>query len=84
MLSLSKYKDNLLQLFRIQIEMETALDVSYKGKIYRITVEDLKQKHTRVIGKKTLVSKIEASLCPDCNQLLINTVCMNVNCPSNQ
>lgn len=81
MISLSQFKANLLQLFRLMIDTKMYVDVSYKGKAYRITVEDLHQDVKRTRRKRSLKDRIDAQKCPDCDKLLLNGVCMNRKCP---
>jgi hypothetical protein len=83
MISLSQYKANLLRIFRLQIETDMYVDVSYKGKAYRISVENLKQDVKRTRRRKSLKDQIQAQKCPDCQKLLLNGVCMNSRCPGN-
>jgi hypothetical protein len=84
MLSLSQFKANLLSIARIMVRTGMYVDVSYKGRLYRITMEDLNQElvKRRRPRRESLVNKIEAKKCPECKKLMLNGVCMSSLCPS--
>lgn len=86
MISLSQYKSNLLAIMRIMIQSQDAyMDVVYKGRAYRITVEDLgiEVAQRRRPRKRSLVDKVDTRKCPHCKKLMIQGVCMNSQCVSN-
>lgn len=87
MISLSQFRSELLTLVRIMIRTGMQVDVNYKGRAYRITVEDLHQDVPRTPGgrprKRMKLPPIEAEKCPRCDKLMIAGVCMNTACPSN-
>ena len=87
MISLSQFRNELLPLFRIMIRSSMTVDVNYKGRAYRISVEDLRQDIPRAVGgrprKREKLPPVEAEKCPRCGKLIIAGVCMNSGCPSN-
>ena len=86
MISLSQYKANLLAIMRIMIQSQDAyMDVVYKGRAYRITVEDLGVEvvQRRRPRKRSLADKVDTRKCPHCKKLMIQGVCMNSRCASN-
>ena len=69
-------------LFRVMIETDAYIDVAYKGKLYRLRVEDTgleaprrKRKVKRGQKQKALVQKITSSKCLLCGSLSLNGVC---------
>ena len=85
MISLTAFRQNLLLLARIMATTGMYTDVAYKGKLYRITMEDL---HTPVKLKRRkrtadLSLEIKAERCKECKTIVINGVCMSKKCPSN-
>lgn len=86
MISLYKFRANLSPLFRIMIASDMYVDVNYKGRAYRMHVEDLNQdvKVRRGGRKKTriVIDDIVSDKCPACNKLMIAGACMNSACPS--
>ena len=85
MISLSLFKDNLLAFMRLMIKTpESFIDVVYKGRLYRITVEDLNidMVQRRRSRKRSLVDQVDAKKCPQCKKLMLNNVCMSSICPS--
>jgi hypothetical protein len=61
------------------------VDVVYKGRLYRVSVEDLNQEvvKRRRPRARSLADKIDAKKCPQCKKLMLNNVCMNSLCASN-
>jgi hypothetical protein len=87
MISLSQFRNNLLVLVRIMIKTDMHVDVNYKGRAYRIHIEDLHQDVPRTPGgkprKRKKLPPIEPETCERCGKLMIAGVCMNSGCPSN-
>ena len=86
MISLYKFRNNLLPLFRIMISTGMYVDVNYKGQAYRVTVEDLNMKvKVHRGGRKKMAVVIEdviSDKCPVCEKLMLAGACMNSACPS--
>jgi len=86
MISLNKFRSNLLPLFRIMISSGMYVDVNYKGQAYRVTVQDLRQKVKRHGGgrRKMIVTidDVTSDKCPACHKLMLAGACMNSACPS--
>lgn len=80
MISSTNFKVHFHHLFRIMKDTGMHVDVHYRGHAYRIHVEDLKYSIDRGYKKRSLVSEIRATDCPDCKKLMINDVCMNPKC----
>ena len=86
MVSLSMFKSNLLAFFRLMISTNMDyVDVIYKGRLYRVSVEDLNKEvvKRRRPRSRSLTDKIDAKKCPQCKKLMLNNVCMNSLCASN-
>jgi hypothetical protein len=87
MISLSQFRSELMVLARIMIKKNMHVDVSYKGRAYRIIIEDLHQDVPRRVGgaprKREKLPPIQTEKCPRCDKLIIAGVCMNSGCPSN-
>ena len=86
MISLSQFRQELLTLARIMIKTGMHVDVNYKGRAYRISIEDLNIDVPRTPGgRKRKRQRIEISTekCPRCSKLQIAGVCMNSGCPTN-
>lgn len=87
MISLSQFRNELLTLARIMIRTGMHVDVSYKGRAYRISIEDLHQDVPRTPGgrprKRVKLPPLETEKCPRCDKLVIAGVCMNSGCPTN-
>ena len=86
MISVYKFRQNFNALFRIMISTDMYVDVSYKGRGYRVRVEDLNMEvKQRVGGSKktaTIFEDIEDETCPHCGKLMLAGVCMNSMCPA--
>lgn len=83
MISLSQFKAQLLAIARLlTTNPGMYIDVVYKGRLYRVTMEDLNTEvvHRRRPRKQNLTSKIETTKCPECKKTMLNDVCMNSNC----
>lgn len=83
MISLSQFKSQLLAIARLlTANPGMYIDVVYKGRLYRVTMEDLGQEvvQRRRPRKRSLVDKIETAKCPDCKKVMLNGVCMNSRC----
>lgn len=85
MIHLSQFKTNLLQLTRLMIKTGMYVDVIYKGRLYRVSIEDLHQDvvKRRRPRKRSLTDQIDAKKCPQCKKLMLNGVCMNSLCATN-
>lgn len=87
MIYLSQLKDHLMAVFRLMTETNMEyVDVSYRGRLYRLHVEDMQQEtvQRRRPRKADLSSNIESKKCPTCKRaLMINGVCMSSMCPTN-
>ena len=87
MISMSQFRNELLVLARIMIKKDMHVDVAYKGRAYRVTIEDLHQDVPRTPGgrprKREKLPPIDPVECPECRKLMIAGVCMNSACPSN-
>lgn len=88
MISLYQFRANLLALFRIMIATDLEVDVNYKGRAYRLHVEDLgiKVKRRHGGGQRKLevvVDDVPNEKCSTCGKLMIAGVCMDPDCPSN-
>lgn len=85
-LSLSQLKANLLAVMRLMVSNGGLyLDFVYKGRLYRMTIEDL---NTQVVKKRrprsrSMVDQVDAKKCPECKKLMLNGVCMNSLCSRN-
>jgi predicted TIM-barrel fold metal-dependent hydrolase len=86
MISLNKFRSNLLPLFRIMISSGMYVDVNYKGSAYRVTVQDLRQKVKRHGGGRrkmvVTIDDVASDKCPACNKLMLAGACMNSACPT--
>lgn len=76
MLSLSSFRKDLLPLFRIMLSTGGYLDLRYKGRIYRVYVEDLGPAPKRKYKRKSTL-EIVRSECAICGGLEINGYCMD-------
>jgi hypothetical protein len=86
MISLTHFKSSLLSISRLMIANPGMyIDVIYKGRLYRYTMEDLgiDVKQKRRPRKRSLVDEVDYDHCPYCKKLVINGVCMNSACKSN-
>ncbi len=87
MISLSQFRQELLTLARIMIKTGMFVDVNYKGRAYRISIEDLRIDVPRTPGgrkrQRQQLPDIETQKCPRCKKIIIAGVCMNSGCPSN-
>lgn len=84
MLSLSQFRSELLPFFRLMSTTGAYVDVSYKGKVYRVIIEDLKMdvpKRVR-LRKRTLKDQVERTKCQICGGLVLNGVCMKTGSSS--
>lgn len=87
MIYLSRLKDQLVQAFRFMTETDTNyIDVSWRGRLYRLYVEDLHQEtvQRRRPRRVDLSGKVTSEKCPTCKKLMLNGVCMSSICPSNR
>ncbi len=88
MISLSQFRSELLSLARIMIRTGMHVDVNYKGRAYRVTIEDLFIDVPRTPGGKSVkkrsgeLPEIVTTKCPRCSKVQIAGVCMNSGCPS--
>lgn len=85
-LTLSQLKDSLLSVVRMMsYNKGMYLDFSYKGKLYRMHIEDLRTpyKPTRAVRRVDLTKEIKTRNCPTCKKLMLNNVCMNSLCSTN-
>jgi hypothetical protein len=83
MIHLSQFKTNLLAFFRLMVATDMGyIDIVYKGRLYRLHVEDLHQDivKRRRPRKRDLTAEIKAQKCPQCKKLMLNGVCMNSLC----
>lgn len=86
MITMMTYKNNLFAIMRLMMSNNGAYtDVIYKGRLYRVTVEDL---NTNVVArrrprKRSLIAQVDTAKCPTCKKIVINGVCMNSVCPVN-
>lgn len=80
MLRLKEFHDQLHVYFKVMTATDTFIEINYKGKIYKLNIEDTgkvapKRTRKRGIKQKTLASKITSGKCPLCGSLAINGVC---------
>ena len=84
MISLHRFRQNLLPLFRIMISSGMYVDVSYKGQAYRVSLQDLHTKVKRRYGgrPKTMITidDVIDEKCSACGHLKLAGVCMNSAC----
>lgn len=83
MISLSQFKAQLLAIARLLTSNPGMyIDVVYKGRLYRVSMEDLGVEvvQRRRPRKRSLADKIQAEKCPACKKVMINGVCMNSRC----
>ena len=83
MISLTHLKNHLLEVFRVlSTSHGSYIDIVYKGRLYRVIVEDLDQTivKRRRPRRVDLSQAVRADKCPRCKRLMINGVCMNSNC----
>lgn len=78
MLTLNEFKKNIFAFFRVMTSTGAYIDLAYKGRAYRMYLEDLgvdvplrKEYKKRVAP----VVPIETSECPQCRGMAINGVC---------
>lgn len=89
MISLSQFRNELMALARIMIRTGMHVDVSYKGRAYRVTIEDLFIDVPRTPGgtprkkRSGELPEIVTQKCPRCSKVQIAGVCMNSGCPTN-
>lgn len=84
MITLSHLKNHLLEAFRIlSTSHGSYIDVVYKGRLYRVIVEDLNETvvKRRRPRRVDLAQAVHADKCPKCKRLMLNKVCMNSKCP---
>ena len=78
MLRVDQFRAQFLAFFRVLSSTDAYIDIAYKGRAYRVHVDDLnmdvprKSKHKK---KRTLATQIKSSKCPLCGGLSINGVC---------
>ena len=88
MISVYRFRQNFNALFRIMISTDMYVDVSYKGRGYRVRVEDLNMavKQRKGGSQKTtaIFEGIEDETCQHCGKLMLAGVCMNSVCPSSR
>ena len=86
MISLYKFRQHLLPLFRVMIVSGMYVDINYKGQAYRVSVENLNQKVKRRYGGRpkmlVAIDDVPEGKCPACGKLKIAGVCMNSACSS--
>jgi len=86
-ISLYQFRTNLLAIFRLMVATDMVVDVNYKGRAYRVSVEDLHQQVKRRHGGgarklQVVYDDMDEKKCPDCGKLMIAGACMNAACPS--
>lgn len=85
-LSLTQLKTHLSVVMRLMVANHGLyFDVMYRGRLYRMNIEDLNQKvvNRRRPRQPNLVDNVKAEKCPECKKLMLNNVCMSSRCPSN-
>ncbi len=85
-LTLSEFRNSALAIMRMMVANKGLyIDVSYKGRLYRIHFEDL---NTELVKRRrprhvSLADKVKTEKCPECKKLMLNNVCMNSLCSKN-
>lgn len=77
MFSLQAVKDNFYAFFRVLSTTNSFIDIAYKGRMYRLAIEDLgKEAPPRKYKTKKRAIPIKKSKCAQCGGLMLNGVCM--------
>jgi hypothetical protein len=84
MLNLTTFKKDLFRWFPLLAKNATYIDISHGTKVYRLHVEDLQQTVKQKRKPKSLKKEVTTGKCTACRGLLINGVCMGVDCPLQQ
>lgn len=88
MLSLSHLKTSLHLLFKIASKDSVKLKVTYKEKVYYVTIEPTNEKYRvpnykpRFKARKGAIL-LTPEICPECEYMVIGGVCINKKCPTN-
>jgi len=79
MLTIKKFREDIYSLFKLMAHSDAYLDVAYKGRKYRVYVEDvgpapsIKRKKRKYATKRVL----KQGKCPLCGGLTIEGVCLS-------
>lgn len=89
MMSLSTFRKNLFQAFSLMRDTHTSFEIYHRRKVYKIHVEDTGRKVTTPYQRHKApgVSPellITTKACPKCDSMLVNGLCLNRSCQSNQ
>lgn len=88
--ALSDFRVTMFADFKAMQEQGAVFYISHRRHIYRLSVEDtgemLKTPYKITKPRPGIINplKISTKECPDCQSLLVNGICMNKQCPSNQ
>jgi hypothetical protein len=89
MMSLSQFRLNMFQTFALMRDTGVTIEVYHRRKVYKLSIVPTNEKITRKYkprkDKKIIPNAlIESKPCKECDSLLVNGLCMNQQCPSNQ
>lgn len=88
-MSLSQLRTNLFVTFALMRDSDATIEVYHRRKVYKLHIEHTNQKVTKRYkprkDKKIVPnSLIESVECPECGSLIVNGLCMNRDCITNQ
>lgn len=90
MMSLSQFRINLFKAFMMMKDSKAVFEVYHRRKVYLVHVQKTDRKvetpYKRTTARRNKISPqmITSESCPDCKDLLINGLCMNRDCKTNQ
>ena len=87
MLSLTQFKRNIFPLFKIMKATGMIFEISYKGTVYDIHVQQTKKVSKTTRAKKArkevvTLQALDVAPCKLCDSVLVAGICMNKNCAS--
>lgn len=87
MFSLSQFRTNLFPIFNLIKDNAVVLEVVYNKTVYEFSITKTNKKpdlrRPKRVKKQTPVFSMPATICEECNELMISGICMNTKCPSN-
>lgn len=76
MLSASTLKHNFMRFLPLLVEHNAFIDIDYKGRVYRVHIEDLKKDAPRItFNKDKKQTRLALRFCRACGGLLFEGVC---------
>lgn len=93
MLSVTNLQNNLFPLFKLAGPEGLTIDVHYKDRVYKLTIQTTEKRYdyrqgSTSAGRKQYKNKklgiqVSTSICATCSNVRVAAICMNKQCPSN-